>query len=120
MSWRDIKASHVGWEKNPISARAGINIDYMCSERRAEADRKAGRVTRYVPGAWADMTLGELANAGEEYWSRCYRIGDKAVDVIKWIMDEAAEGRCPMHRRSGHQTLGAYIPRAERGSSPDA
>jgi len=109
--WRSIRAQDVDWTANPISRLAGYKVRMMCNpiyiERRTSW-------TQYECGAWSDLTLGQIADLGERHWRRCSNIGDLGVSVIKWGIDAAAEGRCPMLPASGAPAADAYVPQAER------
>lgn len=103
--WRSIPAESVDWEINPISKRGGGYVRMMCnkifwSEGRHEMSC----------GAWKDLTLGDVADLGEKHWLRCNNIGPKVVLVIKWILDEAASGRCPFLAAKGTKAADAYEP----------
>lgn len=104
-SWRDIPASDVQWGDNPISRRAGMAVSRLC--------RKWGRsepVSEFSTGAWSGLTLGQIADLGERHWLRMSDVGATAVEVIKWVIDEAAEGRCPT------RIYEPYVPRIERNT----
>jgi len=110
--WRSIRAQDVDWTPNPISRRAGYHVRMMCSPVYLGPTGKAWSATSR--GAWSDLTLGQIADLGERHWRRCSNIGDLGVSVIKWGIDAAAEGRCPMLPASGAPAADAYVPRIER------
>ena len=114
VNWRDIKAVEIDWVDNPISQRAGYKVRMMCSQIYIE---RRTSWTRYECGGWSDMTLGQIADMGERAWRRCSNIGDLGVCVIKWGIDEAAEGRCPMLPGNGAPAADAYVPKAERAEA---
>lgn len=109
--WRDIPASDIEWADNPISQRQGYAINFLCRAPREEASSYSAR---FGKGAWADKALGEIANMGNRHWLRMNGIGPKGAEVIAWIIDEAAEGRCPMKPASGQPATDAYVPKVER------
>ena len=117
-SWREIPVSKIEWSVNPISSRAGGWVDWMCSDRWKTSQWKHERDRTPQPGQrgyWCDMTLGQLADAGQRWWRRNgANIGPMAMDVIRWVIDEAAEGRCPLKPESGSPAPDAYVPKAER------
>ncbi len=106
--WREIPAVEIDWAANPISERAGYKVITMCSDR---FDQGTGPLSRFSAGAWADLTLGEIADLGPTHWLRCSGIGGTAVRVIKWVIDHAAAGKCPMKAGSGKPAHDAYVPR---------
>jgi hypothetical protein len=113
-TWRSILARDVAWRENPISQRAGGAISHMCFGRWAkmhEGDPDA----EYKGGAWADKTLGDIADMGVRRWKQCIGIGDQCASVIKWAIDRAAEGKCPMLVGIASD---AYVPACERETSP--
>lgn len=114
--WRAIPAKDIAWRDNPISRRAGRHIEHMCSPYWAENGDKHERSW----GGWSALTLGAIANLGERYWLRCNSIGQQAVSVIRWVIDEAAEGRCPMTPSSGLPATDAYVPQSERQQERDS
>lgn len=115
--WRSIMATDVDWTANPISLRAGYKVRMMCSPIYHGPNGKAWSATSC--GAWSDLTLGQVADLGERHWRRCSNIGNLGVKVIKWGIDAAAEGRCPMLLASGAPAADAYVPQAERESHAD-
>jgi len=115
--WRSIRAHDVDWTASPISRRAGYKVRMMCSPIYLSPSGKPWSDTGC--GAWHDLTLGQIADLGERHWLRCANIGDLGVRVIKWGIDAAAEGRCPMLPASGAPAVDAYIPQAERKEGED-
>ena len=107
-NWRDIPAKSIAWRDNEISSIAGGKVHRMCSEGSVWQD------SVFSQHAWQDKTLGEIAAMGPRHWRRCTDIGDMAVDVIKWMIDEAAEGRPRMLAMSGEPASDAYVPKCER------
>ena len=103
--WRSIPAAAVDWELNPISTRGGGYVRMMCNHIYWRSDKHPTGC-----GGWKDMTLGDIADLGEKYWLRCTNIGPKVVLVIKWILDEAASGRCPFLAATGRKAADAYVP----------
>ena len=101
MNWREIRAESVAWESNPISKRAGGYVEMMCNKTYWYDGRH-----QTCCGAWHDKTLGYIADLGPRHWLHCHNIGPMGVDVIMWVIDESASGRCP------------YIP--TKGKAPDA
>lgn len=104
MDWRSVRADSIDWEVNPISKRAGGYIEMMCNK------------TYYHPnkyhrscGDWHDLTLGCIADLGVRHWLRCQNIGPLGVDVIKWVIDEAAQGRVAYRATKG-RAADAYEP----------
>ena len=83
--WRDIPAKSIAWRDNEISSIAGGKVHRMCSAGSIWQDNP------FSSHAWQDKTLGEIADMGPRHWRRCSDIGDMAVAVIKWMIDEAAE-----------------------------
>ena len=69
--------------------------------------------TKFSCSAWHNATLGEIADYGEKHWLRCTNIGPLAARVIKWVIDAAAYGRCPMMATAG-PAPDAYVPKRER------
>jgi len=108
--WRNIPAADVDWAENPISRRGGYKVNMMCSS----IYWRDGYSTQRSCGGWKDLTLGEIADLGESHWLKCQNIGPLGVQVIKWVIDAAAEGRCPMRPASGSPAPDAYVPKAER------
>lgn len=119
MSWRNIPAAMIDWEKNPISSRAGNWVRWSCSDEWKTSRWNFERDKTPVPGGrgyWCEMTLGQIADNGERWWIRNgTHIGPKGCQVIRWIIDEAAEGRCPMIGGKGAPAVDAYVPKCERG-----
>lgn len=104
-NWRAIMARDIAWHINPISRRAGLAVNFAS----AKWDHEPRSI--YSPGAWNELTLGDIANFGPTHWQRMRGLGPKSIDVIKWVIDEAAEGRCPMNAKSGAASFDAYIPK---------
>lgn len=115
--WRDIRGDEIAWHENPVSQRAGYKVRMMCNGTFLKHNLGSQYRNRDC-GGWSDLTLGQIADLGEKEWLRCANIGQTAVQVIKWIIDEAAEGRCPMMAGSGHPAPDAYVPRSERATPP--
>lgn len=107
-NWREIPAKSIAWRDNPISRIAGGKVHRLCSERHIWQNNQ------FSDHAWKEKTLGEIAAMGPRHWLRCTDIGDMAVKVIKWMIDEAAEGRPRMLATSGEPASDAYIPACER------
>jgi len=108
MNWRDIPAADIDWGCNPISKQAGYKVRMMCADMYLSKFS-----TKFSCSAWRDATLGEIADYGERHWLRCTNIGPLAVQVIKWVIDEAACVRCPMMATAG-RAPDAYVPESER------
>lgn len=116
--WRDIRADAIAWDRNPISVLAGHKCRMMCNA--IFLNHQVGSQYRNRDcGGWSDLTLGQIADLGEREWLRCTNIGPTAVKVIKWIIDAAAEDRCPMMAGSGHAAPDAYVPKRERHTPPE-
>jgi hypothetical protein len=107
IEWRTIPAPAIEWPDNPISKNAGYKIEWLCFAPLSTSEYDA----RYGRGAWHTVTLGDIADFGERRWDRMQGVGPKGVEVIKWIIDEAAQGRCPMKPGSGYPATDAYSPR---------
>ena len=105
--WRDIPAKDIDWSANPISELAGYKVITMCSDK---FDPGNGPLASFSAGAWSKLTLGQIADLGVMHWLRCSGIGPTAVEVIKWVIDQAAAGQCPMRGGAG-KAAGAYEPR---------
>jgi len=105
--WRAIPAKHIEWGDNAISVIAGYKVAFLCHEP-SESLRATASPRGY--GAWSGLTLGDVADLGERRWLRMSGVGPKGVKLIKWIIDEAAQGRCPMKAGSGHPATDAYAP----------
>lgn len=111
MKWRDIPACDIDWGQNPISKRAGYKVRMMC------VDIYLNKFSdKFSCGAWHNVTLGEIADYGPRHWRRCTNIGDLAVEVIKWVIDETALGRCPLIATAG-PAVDAYVPKSERAAA---
>jgi len=110
--WRNIRADSIDWVVNPISSRAGRYCRMMSNAIYINSYSDA-----WSCGGWSDLTLGDIADLGVRHWGRCRNIGPLGVQVIKWIIDEAAEGRCPMLATKG-RAADAYEPRAARPTAP--
>jgi len=108
MNWRDIPASDIDWGSNPISKRAGYKVRMMCADMYLSQFSN-----KFSCSAWHEATLGEIADYGERHWLRCTNIGALGVEVIKWVIDEAAEGRCPLFAEAG-KAPDAYVPKSAR------
>ena len=109
--WREIPASEIEWSANPINKLAGRNVENMCGREGPAEDTGQDDSARMRKGGWTDLTLGEIADLGEQYWILCEGIGYVAVEVIKWVIDHAAAGKCPMKAGSGKPAHDAYRPR---------
>lgn len=103
--WRDIPADAVDWEANPISKRAGGYVRMMCEKMYYREGQ-----SKWSCGEWHRLTLGQIADLGVRHWSRCTNIGPLGIDVIKWVLDEAASGRCPFLAVDGRAAVDAYVP----------
>jgi hypothetical protein len=103
--WRSIRADSIDWLENPISRRAGGYCRMMSNSIYINQHSDARSC-----GGWSNLTLGEIADLGIKHWMRCRNIGPLGVDVIKWIIDEAAAGRCPILATHG-RAADAYDPR---------
>lgn len=110
-NWRDIRCADVdwgvAWAGSAAESKARYTLRRMC--RAEEKHRPAGK--------WNHLTLGDLANMGERRWQSFGGIGVKAVDIIKAIIDSAAEGK-PV--TEGAPQPDAYVPRCEREGGADA
>jgi hypothetical protein len=95
-NWRKIKAAEIDWAHNPISRRAGMKVRMMCNSIYWHPSS-----TTKSCGGWRNHTLGMIADLGEKHWLRCTNIGPLGVKVIKSIIDQAAEGKCPMLAEAG-------------------
>ena len=102
------KRPRCNWRDNEISSIAGGKVHRMCSAGSIWQD------SQFSHHAWQEKTLGEIADMGPRHWRRCSDIGDMAVAVIKWMIDEAAEGRPRMLASSGEPASDAYVPKCER------
>lgn len=95
--WRGIPARDVEWRIGTDRGRpTARNLYRLCSDRHS--------------GEWADLTLGQLADMGEINWLRTPTIGPHTVEVIKSVIDMAAEGKCVLRNPDPQP----YVPTCER------
>ena len=100
-SWRDLRLGDIDWRVYGWRGlRKSALRDYTC--------RVTGR--RYK-GDLSDMTLGQLADAGERFWRYELSCGPVGAGYMKALIDRAAGG---VDLRKGGFAPDAYVPRAER------
>ena len=104
IDWRSIPLSRINWfaAKRP-TRRTGYDLHKLAKEA-------AEPPTAYPAGPWVTLTLGQLADLGEQRW-RHDGASPTQVHVVKEIIDRAAVGDPEVVLQdNGAPRSDAYVP----------
>lgn len=107
--WRGIPVADINWRAlKPLIGRSAHPLRRLCSPPYD------GRVRDYGSGAWAHMTLGEVADLGAREILRHQDVGQMTLAALQSVVDMAAAGRLPV---AGTAAPDALRPLREPGGA---
>ena len=109
--WRSIPVSSINWRAlKPRIGRSAHPLRRLCTPPHD------GRVRDFGSGAWAHMTLGEVADLGARVILREPDVGQVTLGALQSVIDMAADGRLPT---SASPAPDALRPRNKPETKPE-
>ena len=109
--WRSIPVSSINWRAlKPRIGRSAHPLRRLCTPPHD------GRVRDFGTGAWAHLTLGEVADLGAREILRHQDVGQMTLGALQSVIDMAADGRLPT---SATPAPDALRPRNKPETNPE-